>query len=189
MAQNYIVAQYERHQIKSKIPSSFGQRRSQYALSGSLFSQKLQEKTSSVRWKGQRTLWVPWLPWKSRLGCIHQKPIWLTYKERLLEHHLSFVPWQNKGNQNDASVCNYIQEFDNGCGTCNNSRRKKDWCEALQWISLIIPGIFVPYGIKSNKQSCNRPLRKPVQSGYHQFHRLIWELYVQGSVPQNSWSV
>ncbi len=43
MAQNYIVTHYKRDKNKSKIPSSFGQR-SHYALSRSLYSQKLQEK-------------------------------------------------------------------------------------------------------------------------------------------------
>jgi hypothetical protein len=52
--------------------------------------------------------------------------------------------------------------------------------------NISFPWNCVPYGIKNNKRSCNRPLRKPVRSGYHQFHRSIWELYMQSSVPQNS---
>jgi hypothetical protein len=58
MAQNYIVTHYERDKNESKIPSSFGQR-SHYALSRSLYSQKLQEKSSSIKRKRQTSLWIP----------------------------------------------------------------------------------------------------------------------------------
>ncbi len=58
MAQNYIVTHYKRDKNEPKIPSSFGQR-SHYALSRSLYSQKLQEKIHQYEGKDKPAYGYP----------------------------------------------------------------------------------------------------------------------------------
>ncbi len=171
MVWKYIDSQHERNKNKSILPSSFS-KRSQYVLSRILYNQKLQEKNHGYKGKDQIPYGYPLCLTGEAWDAYANNPYDLSTRKEFLN------TIQKEGHQDHASICTCIRQCDNGRGTNIKSWTKKDWCKALQWISSY-PRNCIPYEFKNTEQSFKQPLRKPVQSGYLQFHHSIWKLYAK----------